>query len=71
MVRSGDRWLIASFHYSTNVFDNPILDRYRSMLVPLGAGGAIAGLLVGGFLGWMMARRRSDVGRASARPAAG
>jgi uncharacterized protein (TIGR02246 family) len=58
MVRSGDRWLIASFHYSTNVFDNPILDRYRSMLVPLGAGGVIAGLVVGGALAWLIARRR-------------
>ena len=58
MVRSGDRWLIASFHYSTNVFDNPILDRYRSLLVPLGAGGAIAGLLAGGAIAWMLARRR-------------
>lgn len=58
MVRSGDRWLIASFHYSTNVFDNPILDRYRSMLVPIGAGAAVLGLILGWLLGRMMARRR-------------
>lgn len=59
MVRSGDKWLIASFHYSTNVFDNPILDRYKSLLVPLGAGGAIAGLIVGFVIGRMMGRRKT------------
>jgi uncharacterized protein (TIGR02246 family) len=59
MVKSGNRWLIASFHYSTNVFENPILDRYRSMLLPLGAGGVIAGLVAGWFIGRMMARRRT------------
>jgi len=25
LVQEGDRWLIAAFHYSTSVFDNPIL----------------------------------------------
>jgi uncharacterized protein (TIGR02246 family) len=59
MVKSGDRWLIASFHYSTNVFDNPILDRYRSMLVPIGIGAAVLGLILGWFIGRIMARRRS------------
>jgi uncharacterized protein (TIGR02246 family) len=59
MVKSGDRWLIASFHYSTNVFDNPILDRYRSMLVPIGAGAAVVGLILGWLLGRMMARRKT------------
>lgn len=58
MVKRGDRWLIASFHYSTNVFENPILDRYRSMYVPIGAAGVVAGLIVGWFIGRMMGRRR-------------
>jgi ketosteroid isomerase-like protein len=59
MVRSGEGWRIASFHYSTNVFDNPILDRYRSMLVPLGAGGVAVGLILGWLIGRMMGRRRT------------
>src|SRR5207253_2764062 len=25
---SGDRWVVAAFHYSANVFSNPIVDRY-------------------------------------------
>jgi uncharacterized protein (TIGR02246 family) len=59
MVKNGDRWVIASFHYSTNVFDNPILDRYKSMYLPIGAGGVVAGLIVGWFIGRMMSRRRA------------
>ena len=59
MVKRGDRWLIASFHYSTNVFENPILDRYRSMYVPIGAAALVAGLIVGWFLGRMIGRRRT------------
>jgi len=57
MVKNGDRWVIASFHYSTNVFDNPILDRYKSMYLPIGAGALVAGLIVGWFIGRMMSRR--------------
>jgi uncharacterized protein (TIGR02246 family) len=59
MVRNGDRWVIASFHYSTNVFDNPILDRYRSLLVLVGAGALLAGLVIGWLVARMMARRRT------------
>ncbi len=59
MVKNGDRWVIASFHYSTNVFDNPLLDRYKSMYVPIGAGALVAGLIIGWFIGRMMSRRRA------------
>jgi uncharacterized protein (TIGR02246 family) len=59
MVRNGNRWVIASFHYSTNVFDNPILDRYRSLLVLVGAGAVLAGLVIGWLVARMMARRRT------------
>jgi uncharacterized protein (TIGR02246 family) len=60
MVRNGNRWVIASFHYSTNVFDNPVLDRYRSLLVLVGAGAVLAGLIIGWLVGRMMARRRTS-----------
>jgi len=59
MVKNGDRWVIASFHYSTNVFDNPILDRYKSMYLPIGGGALVAGLIIGWFIGRMMSRRRA------------
>jgi uncharacterized protein (TIGR02246 family) len=57
MVKNDERWVIASFHYSTNVFDNPILDRYKSMYLPIGAGALVAGLIIGWFIGRMMSRR--------------
>lgn len=59
MVRSGDRWLIASFHYSANVFDNPILAKVKSYITRVGIGAAVGGLLVGLLIGWMATRRKS------------
>ncbi|MCM2315698.1 MAG: nuclear transport factor 2 family protein [Thermoanaerobaculia bacterium] len=61
MVRSGDRWLIASFHYSANVFDNPILAKVKSFIARVGVAAAIGGLLLGFLLGRMTARRKAAV----------
>ncbi len=36
MVRDGDAWRVASFHYSTNMFDNPVLDAQRSLMTMVG-----------------------------------
>ena len=36
MVRDGDSWRVASFHYSTNMFDNPVLDAQRSLMTMVG-----------------------------------
>lgn len=47
MVRSGDRWVIAAFHYSANVFDNPILTKLKSMAWPIGIGALLLGILLG------------------------
>lgn len=57
MVKNGDRWVISAFHYSTDVFRNPIVDRYRSAMWQVGAGAAAAALLVGLLLGRMLRRR--------------
>jgi uncharacterized protein (TIGR02246 family) len=51
LVNKEGRWLIAAFHYSTNVFDNPILTMQRKYLLLGGAGGAVLLALVGWFLG--------------------
>jgi uncharacterized protein (TIGR02246 family) len=51
MVRNGDRWVIAAFHYSADVFDNPILTRVKSLFWPIGIGALLVGLLVGFFVG--------------------
>lgn len=53
LVRKDGRWLVGAFHYSTNVFDNPILDTQRKYL--LLAGGGLA-LLLGAF-GYLMGRK--------------
>jgi uncharacterized protein (TIGR02246 family) len=53
LVREGNRWLIANFHYSANVFNNPILERTRMYLI----GAAIAAGIIGLLLGWFLGRR--------------
>lgn len=57
LVRRDDHWFIANFHYSTNMFDNPVLDAQRSTLIKGSVVVAIAALLVGFFAG--RARGRS------------
>lgn len=59
MVKNGDRWVIAAFHYSANVFDNPVIDRYRKGLTWAGLAGAVLGLLVGVAIGRNHFRKRT------------
>jgi uncharacterized protein (TIGR02246 family) len=54
MVKNGDRWVIAAFHYSANVFDNPILDRYKRVIWQAGIGAGLVALL----LGYLVGRRQ-------------
>lgn len=58
MIRSGDRWVIAAFHYSTDVFRNPIVDRLKSALYQIGIGAALVGLIIGALLGRLLGRSR-------------
>lgn len=53
LLRRDGRWLVAAFHYSTNVFKNPVLDMQRKWL--LIAGGGVA--LVLGVIGFFVGRR--------------
>lgn len=57
MVRSGDRWVIAAFHYSADVFENPIVDRYRKAMWMAGIGAALVALVLG--LGRLLGRRKT------------
>lgn len=56
MVKSGDRWVIAAFHYSANIFDNPILARLRSMAISAAVAGAVLALVIGLLIGRRMRR---------------
>lgn len=59
LVRENGRWLIAAFHSSANVFDNPILERQKQGAMLQGGGfGLLAGILAGMLLGRALARRR-------------
>lgn len=57
MVKSGDRWVIAAFHYSANVFSNPIVDRYKAAIWQAGIAAAVLALIVGFVLGRLLRRR--------------
>lgn len=59
LVREGDHWLIAAFHYSTNVFDNPLLTKlknYGAVLLSVATLGALlAGFVMGRAARWRKA----------------
>jgi uncharacterized protein (TIGR02246 family) len=59
LVKEGDRWLIAAFHYSTNVFDNPVLDKVKSAAMTFGGIASVGMLLVGFVIGRFTARRKA------------
>jgi ketosteroid isomerase-like protein len=59
LVKENGRWLVASLHASTNLFDNPLLQLARKAAIGAGVGS----LIVGFICGWLIGRRR--------KPAAG
>jgi uncharacterized protein (TIGR02246 family) len=58
MVKSGDKWVISAFHYSADVFRNPIVDGYKKAIWMAGLGGALVALILGLILGRVMGRRK-------------
>jgi len=57
LVKEDGKWLIASLHASTNLFDNPFLATTRRMMYVASAVALIFGIALGLFLG----RRRKGV----------
>jgi uncharacterized protein (TIGR02246 family) len=57
LVRKDGRWLVASFHYSTNMFKNPVLDAQRKWLLMAGGGGALILAILGFLIGRKTGRR--------------
>ncbi|HEY8183181.1 MAG TPA: SgcJ/EcaC family oxidoreductase [Thermoanaerobaculia bacterium] len=59
LVKQGDRWLIANFHYSTNVFNNPIDRQIKHFLMAAGFVAVVASLIIGLLLGMFIRRKRT------------
>ena len=55
MMRDVESWKIVNFHYSVNMFDNPVVDKAMGKIAMIGSGALVLGLLIGFFLG----RRRA------------
>jgi ketosteroid isomerase-like protein len=58
MVREDGRWLVASFHASTNLFDNPVLKMATKYAVWAGVGGLVVGALLGLVVAVVLRRRQ-------------
>ena len=59
VARRGEVWKVTSFHASVNAFDNPIIKLAEKKVgIWVGVGGAVMGLLVGGIIGVVIARRK-------------
>lgn len=59
IVRENQDWLIAAFHYSTNMFDNPVLTKLKNTGLWYGAGGGLLLLLAGLALGMRLRTRKA------------
>jgi uncharacterized protein (TIGR02246 family) len=57
LVRKDGKWLVAAFHYSTNMFKNPVLDAQRKWLMIAGGGVALLLGVIGFFVGRKTGRR--------------
>lgn len=57
LVKEGDKWLVANFHVSCNIFDNPILNMAKRALYWTGGIAVGVGLLLGLVAGRAMAKR--------------
>ncbi len=79
LVRKEGRWLVGAFHYSANVFRNPIMDQQRKFMLMAGGGMAIVFAAVAFIVGRRRAAPVRDITRsghgdreaAAARMAAG
>lgn len=57
MTRHTGEWKIASFHTSTNIFDNPVLTMTKKAYGLASGVSSAVGVVVGGVVGWLLARR--------------
>jgi len=51
VINENNQWKVASFHVSSNIFDNPILGVAKNWLIRVGTGSGIVGLFIGLIIG--------------------
>lgn len=56
VVKEGDRWVVASFHVSANMFDNPIVDAAKKLLYKVGGLTGVVGLALGAIAAMVFAK---------------
>jgi ketosteroid isomerase-like protein len=54
LVKEDGKWLVASLHASTNLFENPFVGQMKKIVYVAAGGALVAGLIVG----WLIGRRR-------------
>jgi uncharacterized protein (TIGR02246 family) len=58
MIKEDGKWLVTAIHYSTNMFDNPVLTALQKTMMMVGMGCAVVGLLLGMMIGRKTSGRR-------------
>ncbi|MFC1797384.1 YybH family protein [Pseudomonadota bacterium] len=58
LVKENDVWQVAGFHYSANIFDNPIMDDITKTYQAICIGAALLTLILGLFLGRRFSKRK-------------
>jgi ketosteroid isomerase-like protein len=54
LVKEDGKWLVASLHASTNLFENPLAGSMKRLMYLASGGTLLAGLIIG----WLIGRRR-------------
>jgi ketosteroid isomerase-like protein len=57
LLRENNKWAIANLQFTANMFNNPILDVWKSSMKWIALGTGMAALVVGFLLGWLVRRR--------------
>lgn len=58
MIKEDGKWLVTAIHYSTNMFNNPVLTALQKTMMMVGMGCAVVGLLLGMMIGRKTSGRR-------------
>jgi ketosteroid isomerase-like protein len=61
LVKHEGKWKVANLHFSTNLFDNPVLDGAKRMMYWVGGIAAVVGLLIGALVMKLLTRNPGQV----------